>query len=234
MNYYLYISGSKLKMLYPQIPKYLKGVQAEIKAKLAILEASLKTANQDDTIVSMLSEVVEHIESNYDIGTIEYPGEWVKQKVKVRHVQPHENLNLFALVGLIKDKHYFLLGGTAKHVVGASESSQFSTPISYFPYLVKALVDDFQKIESDANNRTLWAPSKVPHEKPNLASGVRRNELATIVKELYSSSNYPEFEVEFLGRHLATEYHQPWSKESCEEMGSAKSSFITPLYVKSI
>lgn len=222
-------------MLHPQIPNSFKGVGAEVKAKLPGLEAKIMSQEEVETTISKLEELRSYIERKYDIGTIEYPGEWVKQKVFVKHISPKANSKLFALVGKLPNDHYFLVGGSSHHIVGASQPTQFSTPTSYWPFLVNALVEDFNNLEHSGRFTNAGRDYKPENNHLELGCGVGRDELATIVAEMYNMKKQEEFEVEFLGRHLNTYYHQDRTSDFYAELGinhPKRSSFITPLYVR--
>ncbi|GMN05381.1 hypothetical protein MTsPCn5_07690 [Croceitalea sp. MTPC5] len=234
MKSYIYISESKLKHLFQQLPDNFKGIDAEIKAKFLVIEAAIKTGNIENTTISMLDEVTKYLEKKTQIGTIEYPGEWVKEKVIVRPIKSSLNPSLFGLVGKLPEiEHYFLLGGSKRNVIGNLESGEYSTANSYWPYLVEAIVESYENIEKNSGHLMNDKRYKINHS--NIAAGVNGSELASTIRDFYRMVTYPEFEVEFLGKHLATEYFQDWSMEAYKELGIEnpdKSSFFTPLYVR--
>ncbi|WP_422104716.1 DUF7019 family protein [Winogradskyella sp.] len=236
MDSYIYISESKLKYLFQQLSDKLAGIDAEIKTKLLVLETSIKTGNIEHTTISMLEKVIKKLEKKTQIGTIEYPGEWVRDKIKVRPIKSSLNPGLFGLVGKVPEmEHYFLIGGSRRNVIGNIDSGEYTTSNSYWPYLVDAIVESYENMEKNSNHLMDDKRYKLKHS--SIASGVNGSELANTVREFYRTVRFPEFEVEFLGKHLATEYFQDWSDETYKNLGIEnpdKSSFFTPLYVKLI
>lgn len=84
-KFYVYISDSKVEMLYQQIPQEVKSkLAAELKFNLQILEATFKQDAPAETRISRLKIVSEYIEKQSDIGTLDKPGEYFKGHLAMR------------------------------------------------------------------------------------------------------------------------------------------------------
>src|SRR5436309_3024639 len=83
MKYYIYISDTKLDMLYPQIPKaLLKRIASELSINLKLLgaEANIVAKNDqsNETRYSKVKIVTEYIEKHLDVGSIDAPSTYFK------------------------------------------------------------------------------------------------------------------------------------------------------------
>src|ERR1700683_2245150 len=76
LRYYLYISDTKLEMLFEQIDQSVrKRISAEFKIDLKIASLTLRRAdNPGPTRVAKLRIVERFIDAHHDVGTIEEPG----------------------------------------------------------------------------------------------------------------------------------------------------------------
>jgi len=76
MKYYVFVSDSKIDMLYPQITKQLlKRIASELSINLNILgtgiSATIKSTQSEETRFSKLKIVATYIEKHLDVGTID-------------------------------------------------------------------------------------------------------------------------------------------------------------------
>ena len=78
MKYYVYISDTKVDMLYPQIPKpILKRIASSLNIDLKLFGAELsvgiKNDQADETRYTKVQIVSEYIEKHLDVGSIDAP-----------------------------------------------------------------------------------------------------------------------------------------------------------------
>jgi len=83
MKYYIYISDTKVDMLYPQIPKsLLKKIASSLNIDLKLLgvevSVSGKSNPSDETRYTKVKIVSEYIEKHIDVGTIDAPSTYLK------------------------------------------------------------------------------------------------------------------------------------------------------------
>jgi len=86
VKYYIYISDTKVDMLYPQIPKpVLKRIASSLSIDLKLLGAELsvgiKNNQVDETRYAKVRIVSEYIEKHLDVGSIDAPSTYFKGKL---------------------------------------------------------------------------------------------------------------------------------------------------------
>lgn len=80
-KYYVYISATKVDMLYSQIPPaFLKGAESEIKVNLGVISTSLKGRGPDEAkeLPARLAAVSSYIRNEDEIGTVLHPKQWIE------------------------------------------------------------------------------------------------------------------------------------------------------------
>lgn len=84
MKYYVYISDTKVDMLYSQIPKkILDKIAVELGINLGIFSLTAKgKGNQEETRYEKLKLVVNYIENNMDVGTVDQPKAYFKGSIR--------------------------------------------------------------------------------------------------------------------------------------------------------
>src|SRR5258706_10233934 len=88
MKYYIYISKTKIEMLYPQIPpSVLKGKEAEVKIDLGIVSTSFKggKTEADGELVTKLAAVTQYIQSHEEVGSVEEPSQYIAGVLPLRY-----------------------------------------------------------------------------------------------------------------------------------------------------
>jgi hypothetical protein len=83
VKYYLYVSDTKLDMLYAQIPRpVLERLAVELKVDLKVLGVVLRTNPlEDETRYAKLEVVTKYLEREGYVGTIDEPAEYFKGPV---------------------------------------------------------------------------------------------------------------------------------------------------------
>lgn len=143
MKYYVYVSKSKVDLLYPQIPpKFLKQVETKIEINLQVLNISFGEKSFDETMYSRLSTLIEYLESTGKVGTIADPKEYFYGKIHLQWAEIHPNIVFY---GGILNNIALALGGSMKHVLGY-ESVGVEKGISHTPWLVEVLSHEIENI----------------------------------------------------------------------------------------
>ena len=214
-KYYVYVSSSKVEMLYSQIPRrFLNGVAGELKVNLGIASSTLTQKASEETVYSKLSAVLRYIHENVAVGSIDSPEDYFSGNGIVRWGLYDNQGSLVLFVGST-DATIFALGGSSAHVLG-NKTQADTPPVSTTPFLVDILCDELQL---DALNEV---------ERENIAflvnQGHSRTDLALLaVAHAHMYMTAPSQKVEFLAKRLL-------HKE--QKLSSDKGVLLgTPLYV---
>lgn len=149
MKYYIYISDAKVDMLLPQIPHEIKKrIATEFKFDLKVLSTSRKTEiESEDNRITRLEAVIEFIRQYGNIGSVDQPDDYIEEALPMRW-GPLINTGVSHACGVHVEKEFQMvyfggeteqtivgLGGSAKHVLGNTGSSNTSS-YSLTPYLI--------------------------------------------------------------------------------------------------
>jgi len=139
MKYYIYISDSKLDMLYAQIPRsFLSRIAAELTLKLPFFDASVKASSPDSSKrFSKLKAVENHILSHYNVGSPDENTEYFRGTLNMNwgHFEGDQAIAFF--FGWT-EKTVVALGGSLKHVLGSMDGLPGGWH-SHAPPLLRAL-----------------------------------------------------------------------------------------------
>lgn len=150
-KYYLYISASKLKMLYGQTlaaTSKKKTFEWALNVKVASFKSS-STADKPDQ-EEMLRRVVEGLEANGQLGTLAEPKSFIRGSLPMRwglyndcHSRPEDEPALVYFGGFENDL-LLGMGGSSCHVVG-HEGSTSTWSRSSTPTLVRWILSALNK-----------------------------------------------------------------------------------------
>jgi hypothetical protein len=129
MKYYIYISETKLDMLYNQIPVNLREkIASELKIDLKVISTTLSEKPSEKNTLAKLKFVTDYIDKHEEVGTIENSASFFRGKMEMRWsplYSRNQNAVLFAGENDIthndKDKSVVVLGGSLKHIIGEKE-----------------------------------------------------------------------------------------------------------------
>jgi hypothetical protein len=146
VKYYLYVSSGKIEMLYPQVADDEKKKKAnEWKIDLKYLSYSRKTEREPhDTQEARLEAIVETLDTQGKIGTIEEPKDYFRGRFKMRwgiyadSGRPNEEPPLVYFGGTTAET-IFGLGGSSRNVIGFRGAGNTGSR-SVTPYLVAHLL----------------------------------------------------------------------------------------------
>ncbi len=144
LKYYIYVSESKVNMLYSQIPhSIISQIETELKLNLPLVGVSFARKQFDDSVYSKLQVVVEYLERNTEIGNIHSPREYFKGSAYMQWAQIHLGVAFFG--GKVNNTNVGL-GGSTKNLLGQRIGDvNVEIGISHTPWLVSVLL---QEIES--------------------------------------------------------------------------------------
>jgi hypothetical protein len=134
LRYFLYVSDSKLDMLFGQIePSLLRRISVEAKVDLKLAAVTLRNAQDREPVRMAKLRIVErYLEQNNQIGTIERPGDdYFHGQMEMRWGwladNPGDRLPIVFFRGL-RGSHLVLLAGSRRHVLGEAQDSQSEAP----------------------------------------------------------------------------------------------------------
>lgn len=221
MKYYLYISDTKVDMLYAQIPQNSKyKISKELKIDLKILSTSFKEIKSEETRYSKLKIVIDFIEKNLNIGTIDNLGKFFEETVHnpsdyfkgtlPMKWGPSSYTSDTVFFGCSDKGNYFIgLGGSSKHVIGNRGTGASLVPSSSTTsHLLSVIKKELQLLNIENGNS--W-----------------ENEDFALENVYYFTKNMngPTQQIEFLARNLLQGYTND------HEGDLARVIFGTPIYV---
>src|SRR5258708_39832202 len=129
MKYYVYISDTKVDMLYPQIPKsLLKKIASNLSIDLKLLGAEVnigaKGSPSDETRYAKVKIVSEYIEKHLDVGTVDAPSTYVKGRLSMRQGTFKDQAAYF---GGETTQTVLALCGSIKHIIGSNMGAEIRT-----------------------------------------------------------------------------------------------------------
>ncbi len=148
MKYYIYVSDTKVDMLYEQIPISLRNkLAAELKIDLKLLSASFSEKDLDETRFSKLDIVVNYIKKHQRVGRVDQPESYFQGMMDLRWGPLFSRLSGAIYFGGTTPHTILGLGGSLKHVigeVGSAEAGATSQPMSSTPSLLYLLASNIR------------------------------------------------------------------------------------------
>lgn len=223
IKYYVYVSHTKVDMLYAQIPRtFLSGLSAELKVNLGLVSSTLKQGPEPETTYARLKAVVKYLEETETIGTIDEPAAYFKGALPMKW-GPYETLtgrmdkpSPLVYFGGETEATILGLGGSLQNVVGAPGNAPAHSH-SATPALLACLYEGLELPipESDAEYLRLTRGRNDP-KMIAMAVDLATTQMQGVLEE-----------VEFFARRLAyfpKGTHSAWRTQMNILLG-------TPLYV---
>src|SRR6266702_901597 len=151
MKYYIYISDTKVDMLYPQIPQpLLKRIASNLSIDLKLFGAEVnigaKSGSSEETRISKVRIVSEYIEKHKDVGSIDAPSTYCKGTLPMRW-GPIGGQTIYFSGSSTRTS--IGLGGSLKHVIGAhAESPERRLSSSDMGSILETLEEALEHYES--------------------------------------------------------------------------------------
>src|ERR1700674_859806 len=134
MKYYVYISDSKLDMLYSQVPHAVKKkVSTDLKIDFKVFGGSRTSEKEtEENRMTKLEAVVRFIEENEDVGTVDSDGSYFADSLEMRWGIPQVRdaavggrvLSALVSFGAMLGSTSVGLFGSACHLIGVGGSPQ--------------------------------------------------------------------------------------------------------------
>lgn len=145
MRYYVYISASKVDMIYTQIPKkLLKNIAGKLTIDFKLIKTEFSESPPRETLIHKLNIVEKYILDNKQVGTTADSKSYIKDTLNMKWGPFSEEMVYFACH---KENFVMGLGGSLNNVLG-NVGKAVSRAHSTSPYIVAALKD--KVIENDA------------------------------------------------------------------------------------
>jgi hypothetical protein len=123
LRYYVYVSDTKVDMLYAQIPSRVRErLAAELKVDLKVLALSLSERPDQETRYSKVRLVSDYLVENARVGTVKDPAEYFSGAMPMRWGYLGDRGDLVYFGGRQGDTMVGL-GGSARQVIGEAGSS---------------------------------------------------------------------------------------------------------------
>lgn len=178
MEYYIYVSDTKVDMLYDQIPTRLRDKLAtELKIDLKVLSTTFSEQPAEATRFSKLKVVTEFIEKHKLAGTVDSPAAYFRGTMQMRW-GPHPLEQEMVYFGGMTDHTILGLIGSMKHIIGNQGD---------------AFVHSFSGADA------LVAVLRMEQQMPILES-------SSLLIEVYETTTYmegPKQQLKFLAKRLA-------------------------------
>ncbi len=147
MKYYIYISDTKLDMLYPQVPHEIKKkVATEFGIDFKLLKATRKAeVESEENRITKLEAVLAFIREYGNLGSVEEPNDYFEDTLPMRFQIIDEMMYLSGRT----EQTILGLGGSAQHLLGGvSVKSNFSPYSAQLGYMIVRNLKAIEKEEA--------------------------------------------------------------------------------------
>lgn len=165
IKYYVYVSPSKVDMLYHQIPpNIINKIEKELQINLTLVNMKFTEKQFDDNLYNKLSTVNEYLDKFVGIGEINSPAEYFKGEMRMAWAEISPNVVFFG--GRVNDTAVGL-GGSWHNVLGITSDGVLQSS-SHTPWLVSLLekelkgfiyvpkrVSDYNLSEEESDSRVI-------------------------------------------------------------------------------
>lgn len=126
LKYYIYVSETKVEMLYPQLPPaFLKGAESEFKVNLGVVSTSVKGRGPDEAkeLTARVAAVSSFLKDHGEVGTVESPKQWIGGNASMQWGCVEEYASDIAFFGGRVGRTMLGLVGSSESLIGAPKSS---------------------------------------------------------------------------------------------------------------
>jgi hypothetical protein len=135
LKYYVYISATKVEMLYSQIPAdFLKGAEAELKVNLGVISTSVKGRGPEEAkeLSARVAAVGSYIRDHDEVGTVENPKSWIEGIASMRWGCVREYASDIAFFGGKLGTRTLALLGSSESLIGEPKVSEANHASFYY------------------------------------------------------------------------------------------------------
>jgi len=201
LKYYVYISATKVNMLYPQIPPaFLRGAEAELKINLGVISTSVKGRGPEEAteLPARVAAVQSYLRKENAVGSIENPRQWTEGTMPMRWGRVSEEASDIAFFGGVAGKKRVALIGSSDSLIGTPQSAEANHGGLYYQLkFFNAINPMLESKGFKAGDSTLTAP----HEE----SSVVQNNYASLVGIALDALPSSEQSLDFLALVLQNE-----------------------------
>jgi hypothetical protein len=198
LKYYVYISATKVNMLYPQIPPaFLRGAEAELKINLGVISTTVKGRGPEEAteLPARVAAVQSYLRNENAVGSIENPRQWTEGSMPMRWGRVSEYASDIAFFGGVAGKKRVALIGSSDSLIGTPQSAEANHGPFY--YQLKFFNAMLESKGFKAGDSQLTAP----HEESNVV----QNNYASLVGVALDALPSSEQSLDFLALVLQNE-----------------------------
>ncbi|WP_211362216.1 DUF2510 domain-containing protein [Pseudonocardia cypriaca] len=134
-RYYLYLSRTKIEMLYPQVPRsFIRSLDAEVKASVGVVEATVKRGAEEERAGLELRAAIisDYLERHAEVGTVAEPKQYLKGTATMKYgIVSGYAADVAFFGGTIEGIRIGLIGSTTS-VVGELERNESRHSLFYY------------------------------------------------------------------------------------------------------
>lgn len=236
MDYYVYVSDSKVDMLLPQIRRARdRKVSREMSAHVGPVSAkqTSETRPLEDRI-HRLRVVVDHLRSKEQLGTIDLPGPWIEDELDLQwgmlnhfHMAAGEQVAWFSGY---RDGVYLGMGGSASHLIGYGTADGGFRAGSLAPTLLAALSEEVALVLDEDEADRIEGRNRLA-AVPELARDLEDETLRGIAG-VAASHHFPAQRMRFVAKRLL--WGPTWTPDADGRAVEATAVLGTPLFVAQV
>lgn len=193
LRYYVYLSETKIEMLFGQIPRAARDdLSAEFKINLGVVSSSVQGRGRS-TMQSQVLATEKYLSSEGMVGTVDEPAEFFEGSMTMRW-GPIEDSPAVLFVGST-DETIVGLGGSLQHVLGGTPQGGQLGYVSSTPFLIAALRRDVPSLApTEADRANMEALTYRGRDEATLA--------LSMVAHAHQWMRNPEQRLTFLAKRL--------------------------------
>ena len=220
MKFYEYISDAKVDMLLPQVPLAIKQrISSELGIDFKIFNAKIKSeVNTLENRIAKLRSVVQYVNENENIGTLENPEKWIYGETEASCGYIGDTTDIIAYTGGMVGGCY-ILAGSSGHAIGADPNDEaVGFGFSFLPRLMRSLKRTSEFLEESISD--VGEENESPIQGLIGKGDVLEDSWNKFIQNVWKKFDGPTVKIEFLARRLLVTGQE-----------GRISLLITPLYV---
>lgn len=150
LRYYIYISKTKVDMLYPQIPAdFLAAAEAEVRINLGVISTGLKSRSPEapKELAGRAGVLAEYIRKHEEVGTPDAPKTWFQSAARLKWGVVREYASDIALFGGRIGNRTVALLGSSESILGAAETAETQhAPFYYTLGFFNGVLDGYAEL----------------------------------------------------------------------------------------
>jgi hypothetical protein len=195
LKYYIYVSDTKVNMLYEQIPQRLRdNLATELKIDLKILSTTFSEEPTEATRFSKLKVVNEYIAKNEPLGTVDASEYYFYGKMKIRWIACGDIVFFFGTT----PNTVLILGGASGHLIGSEPAHNMNASTLWG---IDRALQEMDREEFGLDDSVENEPGTIVQK--HWGSGMGRDALQFVITvSRVQSRRLPAQSLEFLAKRL--------------------------------